>query len=183
MSKVKTRDMRAADETERRAVEMEQQATSEMAAIAAVLLVDGGECDCGEYGLFRVTMTDGRVFKKAGLHGSGGLYRLDISSTAAAALVHLNQAIEVLRRDLEEKSPTNFVLMAQGYMDEVAKIEGDIARARQKLIARVHHMVEFKRTNHEHRSVVIYLAHRFCGSEVLSATPELVASIELESAA
>lgn len=44
--------------------------------LADRLREQGGECDCGERGLFTVKLTDGRVFTKTAIHGSGGVWRL-----------------------------------------------------------------------------------------------------------
>lgn len=58
--------------------EKEDRLVAEISVRAAVLRSIGGECDCGsEVGVFRIDLNDGRVFRKAGLHGSGGAFRLD----------------------------------------------------------------------------------------------------------
>ncbi len=124
MAKLTEEQSRLADDHERRAVEKERRTIAEMAAFAAPLI-------------FRVTMTDGRVFKKAGLHGSGGLFRLD-------------------QRSAQTK------------------------KVAEALLVKVHRMLKFKLEDTNHRSIVIYLAHYYCGSEILSVPPEHIKSIELE---
>lgn len=54
----------------------ERETLAEMAALAEKLRASGGHCDCGRYGLFTVTLSDGRVFTGAGIHGRGGIFRL-----------------------------------------------------------------------------------------------------------
>jgi len=53
----------------------EKTALAEIAAHAQSIRDSGGEGRCGEYGIFKLTLTDGRVFRKVGMHGWGGLFR------------------------------------------------------------------------------------------------------------
>lgn len=53
----------------------EHRTLAERATFAASIRSTGGECQCDEYGLFRLALTDGRVFRRIGMHGWGGLFR------------------------------------------------------------------------------------------------------------
>jgi hypothetical protein len=46
------------------------------AVLAATIRETGGECQCGEAGIFTVRLHDGRAFTRTALHGSGGVRRL-----------------------------------------------------------------------------------------------------------
>ncbi len=60
------------DEADRK----ERETLARIKAFADSIRDTGGECDCGEYGIFHVTLVDGRVFRKAGMHGWGGIFRI-----------------------------------------------------------------------------------------------------------
>lgn len=46
------------------------------ATFAATIRDTGGECRCGEAGIFTVRLHDGRVFTRTAIHGAGGVRRL-----------------------------------------------------------------------------------------------------------
>ncbi len=43
-----------------------------------------------------------------------------------AALRNLQEAVSALSREIAPKNPANFALMAQGYEDEIAQLQGEL---------------------------------------------------------
>jgi len=82
---------------------------AEMSMIADRLRREGGECECDhgdvvKYGLFRIKLRDGREFRHAGLHGRGGMFHAEGSTTAQRAY---EVAVRMMRLDREEANPRN----------------------------------------------------------------------------
>lgn len=87
-----------------RAAEQDEKARLAEAAgevLAAKLRVEGGECDCGEYGLFTVKLTDGRVYTHTAIHGSGGVWRLSSREDFPVLLKRVLMFVERKRADTE----------------------------------------------------------------------------------
>lgn len=74
------------------AADKERRAVADGAAFAASIR-NGGECRCDEYGVFKLTLKDGRVFRKIGMHGWGGIFR-GRQRTLASARSRVQQACD-----------------------------------------------------------------------------------------
>lgn len=83
----------------------ERETLARIKSFANAIRDTGGECDCGEYGIFKITLTDGRVFRKAGMHGWGGIFRGIRTHVLASAL----RLIEEVREDLHHRNITIYL--------------------------------------------------------------------------